>query len=334
MYITFALLLFTLIFGGLFLYLKTKQPATIWLGLSFIHFVLGLSFLILSIFIENDDEVVFRSSLSLFTLLLFTLVLFSIALFIFNGIKIIRLEGFEFRNTLSLLMGMGSLLYLVLWPILFDLTTSGWMNTIYQFISTIVIYLGFILFLYALSNFLNLIHFKQKSIDYFIVLGAALDGLEVTPIVAGRIDKAIERQKAQHSGKLLFTGGQGPDELIPEGKAMARYAYDQGVSADRILKETESTSTEENIQFAKVIIDEDWKEKRPPVLAVVTNNYHVLRALMTAKEQGLKAVGYGSSSKFYYSLNAFLREYVAYLTMTYKAHVLVFVLIGSFSLFL
>src|SRR5699024_4036337 len=137
-------------------------------------------------------------------------------------------------------------------------------------------------------------------------------------------------------GKIIFSGGQGDDEVIPEGEAMARYALDKGINPEIILKETNSDNTHQNIQYSKQIIDHDWKDSTEPKIAIVTNYYHVLRGLMQARSLGINCIGYGSNSKFYFSLNAFLREFVAYIQMTYKVHAVISMLAGFilFALYL
>lgn len=254
--------------------------------------------------------------------------------FIINGVKLLRNEGAVVSHLFTLLFGIGLILYVFIWPIVVDITQSHILNTLYQWIIFTGSYLSLLLIFYALSNWLNLIHFKKEKIDYFIILGAGLLGKEVTPLLAGRINKGLEQRNAQSRGKLIFSGGQGPDELVPEGEAMAQYAIDKGTPHEFVLKETESTNTHENIKFSKHIIDEDWSKDASPKIAIVTNNYHVLRGLMQAKDLGLSCVGYGSKSKFYFSLNAFLREYVAYLQMTFKIHISEIGFIGFLLMFL
>lgn len=39
--------------------------------------------------------------------------------------------------------------------------------------------------------------------------------------------------------------------------------------------------------------------------------------------QGMPAIGYGSPTKWYFTLNAILREYVGYLKLTWKRQLLV-----------
>lgn len=147
-------------------------------------------------------------------------------------------------------------------------------------------------------------------------------------LLPGRIEKGISEWTKTKQGKIILSGGQGPDEWISEGEAMYQYAEKQGVPKKHLLKETQSTNTYENVQYSYELIQKDWNKPEPPKVAIITNNYHVLRALMQAKEQGKEVIGYGSKSKFYFSLNAFLREFVAYLQMTYKVHLTLILLAG------
>lgn len=64
-------------------------------------------------------------------------------------------------------------------------------------------------------------------------------------------------------------------------------------------------------------------EKDRPKVAVVTTSYHVFRTLLLAKQQGLKCVGYGAKTKWYFTLNALIREFAGYLHLTWKRHIFV-----------
>lgn len=328
MYIPYFFGILTLSFGLLFLFLKMKRPQTIWLGISFINFLFNFAMIFVVIFLQNDILVPLIIIAVLFTIFIFTMPFLMVGTFLINGIKVIRNEGFKFSNLLSLLFGISVLGYLFIWPSIVDITKNNFLNTVYQFISFNVLYFSFILLCYTVANSLNLMHIRKTKIDYFITLGAGLTGEKVTPLLAGRIDKAIELQQKQKHGKIVFSGGQGEDEVIPEGEAMAQYALDQGVNPEIIIKETNSESTHQNIQYSKHLIDLDWRAKTEPKIAIVTNYYHVLRGLMQAHSLGIDCIGYGSHSKFYFSLNAFLREFVAYLQMTYKVHSLIISFVG------
>lgn len=319
-----------LFFGTLFLYLKMKQPKTIWLGISFLISLFHLALITVILLLNAELDVIVIGLAFLFGVGLLIMPLLLVGTFLVNGVKIIRNEGLRFTNLLSLMLGIGLVIYLFLWPSIVDITQSHFLNSFYQVVGFTVIYLYFILISYTLTNFLNLFHFKQPTIDYFIVLGAGLRGREVTPLLAGRIDRGLGLRNKQGFGKIVLSGGQGPDEEISEGEAMTNYALTQGMPAEVLLTENQSRNTFENIKFSKQIIDEDWDGEHEPKIAIVTNNYHVLRGLMQARSLGVDCVGFGSKSKFYFSLNAFLREFVAYLEMTYKVHLSMIGLVALF----
>ncbi len=89
-----------------------------------------------------------------------------------------------------------------------------------------------------------------------------------------------------------MSGGQGPDELIAEGQAMANYALEKGVPAEDILIENQSTNTEENLKFSYALM------KPGSRFALVTNYYHVFRALLLARQLRIKCIGYGAKPNF------------------------------------
>ena len=62
--------------------------------------------------------------------------------------------------------------------------------------------------------------------------------------------------------------------------------------------------------------------KQNPQIIVVTTAYHMFRALILAKRQDIKCVGFGAKTKWYFTLNAFIREFVGYLSLTWKKHII------------
>ena len=169
------------------------------------------------------------------------------------------------------------------------------------------------------NQMLNLIHLRKKrKADYIVVLGAGLTGSRVTPLLAARIEKGIELLDHNPKAALIMSGGQGPGEDIPEGRAMADYAIHRGVDADKIIVEDRSASTEENLLFSR-----ELKQKERPRVIVVTTAYHVFRALLLARQQKMACVGFGARTKWYFTLNALLREFIGYLSLTWKRHAVV-----------
>ena len=112
---------------------------------------------------------------------------------------------------------------------------------------------------------------------------------------------------------------------------MRVYALGRGVPEEALLLEAQSTSTLENMQFSKALMDKDSGGGSYSCI-YATNNYHVLRAGIAARKAGLKIYGIGAKTAFYYLPNAILREYIAYIYLYLKwniAFVLFSLIVGS-----
>ncbi|GBD73828.1 putative uncharacterized protein [Tetragenococcus halophilus subsp. halophilus] len=113
---------------------------------------------------------------------------------------------------------------------------------------------------------------------------------------------------------------------------MKDYALQQGIPEDDILIETNSTTTLENMQYSKEIIDR--ADIQAPKVIFSSNNYHIFRAGIFARMAHLKAEGLGAKTAFYYLPNAFLREFIAIIAMKRKLHFTIISLLASALLLL
>jgi uncharacterized SAM-binding protein YcdF (DUF218 family) len=155
---------------------------------------------------------------------------------------------------------------------------------------------------------------RKRRYDYIIIHGAGLDGDRPSPLLRGRVDKAVELwQRQQRHGVLVASGGQGGDEVVSEAAAMRKYLIEEcHVPEGSILMEDRSTTTMENLAFSKKIMDaRSGSGPRAYRAALVTSDYHVFRASEYAHKLGLNADGVGSSTKGYYWPAAFIREFIA-----------------------
>lgn len=242
--------------------------------------------------------------------------LLAILTLLFNGIRIIRREGFSLAHSLALGCGVGAILYLIFWPMFIRATENSWANQLFFFLSSCLVYFTFTFMMYFFATIANFVNFPRRNLDYIIVLGAGLMGDKVTPLLASRINKALKiLAKQQDSCRLIMSGGQGDDELVSEAEAMAHYAIEKGVAPERVILEDKAVNTFENIELSYVLM-----ATLQPKVAIVTNYYHLFRALVIARQQGYPCIGYGARTKFYYTLNAYLREYIGYLSLTFKRH--------------
>ena len=248
-----------------------------------------------------------------------------ILVFFVEGIRVIWHEGVKPANLLSVLFSVLLCIYLAVWPVIGNLGKNTLGTMLYKMISFSAVYVLLLLAMYSLSAVLNLFHLKKKrNADYIVVLGAGIIGDKVTPLLAARIEKGIELLRYNPNAILIMSGGQGPGEDIPESQAMAAYAVDKGVDMEKIIMEQKSVSTQENLRFSRELMC-----KRKPEIIIVTTAYHVFRALILARQQGIRCVGFGAKTKWYFTLNAFIREFVGYLRLTWKKHAFVIGIVAA-----
>lgn len=317
---------------GIFIFVLTHERRSMWAGLTLTSTLMFLALLAVDFLIIIDTTHPAQHQLiSEFLLLvavgialfIFAFVFLLIGIFIYNGIKILIKEGTRWTNFLSLGTGIAIILLIFAYPAFGRSTTAPWFRFIYLFLSMSIFYLIFIMVMYTLTSWLNLINFNIKKLNYVVVLGAGLIGKKVTPLLASRIDRGIKIYRKNPGSKLIMSGGQGPDEEIPESRAMANYAKEHGVPKFDIIIEDQSKTTNQNLKFSHQLMKPD------STFCIVTNSYHVYRALVLAKRQGLQCIGYGAKTKWYFTLNAFIREFIAYLVITKRMQCAI---IGFFAL--
>ncbi len=114
-----------------------------------------------------------------------------------------------------------------------------------------------------------------------VVLGCQVIGDQPCTLLSERIDTAYEYLCEHPESPCIVSGGQGSDEEMSEAECMYKELVNKGISPDRIYKEDRSTSTRENLQFSKEIMD---KENLGDTIVLVTNSWHELRAGMIARD--------------------------------------------------
>lgn len=112
-----------------------------------------------------------------------------------------------------------------------------------------------------------------------VVLGCRAYGSRPSIMLASRLDAAYEYLTEHPDAICIVSGGQGPDESMPEAECMYLYLTEKGIAPERIYQENRSTSTRENLLFSREIIE---AEGLNPEIAIVTNEYHEYRAGMVA----------------------------------------------------
>lgn len=150
---------------------------------------------------------------------------------------------------------------------------------------------------------------KENDYDYVIVLGAGLWGERISLILEKRLEVAVELAEAMPDVQFILSGGKGEDEDLSEAEAMKRYMVAHGVEENRIILEDKSTSTSENLDYSKVILD----NRGGGELLLLTSDFHLYRALELAKKKGLTTDGIASNTPPSVYMNYLTREYFAVL---------------------
>lgn len=243
---------------------------------------------------------------------------------IINGLVVLRRDGPGPAAALPLAAGL--LCLLAAWYIWeFGLDYDGGTPTILSMAALSVLsastYLGALFVGFAGYAALYLRIPEPNDVVATVTLGAALSGSRVTPLLAGRLDRAITlRRNASERDDVLMvvSGGRGEDEPVSEAEAMAQYLLDRGISESNIRREDRSTTTRENLVYSRDLLAAD--EPLHGSVVVVTNGFHALRAASFARELGLPWQVVGSSTARYYLPTAFLREFAAIIVHHRRVH--------------
>ena len=177
------------------------------------------------------------------------------------------------------------------------------------------------------------------SADYLIVLGAQVRPDGPSRVLRYRLDAAADYLRENAKTLCVVTSGKGSNEHISEGECMKQYLVGLGIDGSRIIVEDQAVNTIQNIQFSKALILNDGADpgagsgapsgsgqsagaetadpsagtevNRP--VAIVTNNFHVARALRLARKQGFTNVSAVSapSDPLYLPNNCF-REFFGF----------------------
>jgi len=235
-------------------------------------------------------------------------------LLIANGLKMLRKEGRRLANLLSLLCGLGILVVVAL-LLAATQADSPVLVVIARTVFLLACYLSFLFLCFIGYAYLYGRLIPRQDVDYVVVLGSGLlGGTRVPPLLASRLERGralYERQAAYGRPPLLIvSGGQGPDEQLPEAHAMAAWLTDRGFPADRIVLEDRSRTTEENLRNSRELMaaaDPDYR------CVVVTNNFHAFRAAILARKESVNGQVAGSPTAAYFWPSATIREFLAVL---------------------
>ncbi|MHC5251364.1 YdcF family protein [Listeria kieliensis] len=323
MFFAYAAIFFLLIFLVLYVWDRRRISNGIFLTLGLFS---GLLFILYWAFAatassRSDILQVLVTGLLILLVLLIPFFFFGIIIgLIMNGRTMMRKESRRLANLLPMFLGI-LFLGLFIWGIAQGLVIGGspilWLC--YFFVLLVISYFTFFFVTFLVSTFIYQYNFPRYHQDFIIVLGSGLIGDKVPPLLASRLDKAMDfyykqEKKTGKKASFVVSGGKGADELISEASAMRKYLVSKGIPEAYILMEDKSINTLQNMKFSKEKMDTIMDSYRS---IFVTNNFHLFRASLYARKAGLKSQGIGSKTALYYMPSALIREFIG-IVMMYK----------------
>ena len=123
-----------------------------------------------------------------------------------------------------------------------------------------------------------------EDVDCIIVLGCQVrDDGTLSHMLRDRLMRGLEVYHAGATPKLLMSGDHGRKEY-DEVNAMKQYAIENGVPSEHVFMDHAGFSTYETVYRAKEIFEADK-------VIIITQEYHLYRALYIADKLGLEAYG-------------------------------------------
>lgn len=135
--------------------------------------------------------------------------------------------------------------------------------------------------------------------DDAVILGAAIYSVALH----NRTEKAIELFKEGKVDALVLSGGKISVGDITEAQGMKKIIAKEVYPLPPIILEDKSNNTYENIKNTKALIGVDKS------IVIVSDRFHIARAVMLAKRAGFKNVAWASPSLAHYSKNEIIYYY-------------------------
>lgn len=144
---------------------------------------------------------------------------------------------------------------------------------------------------------------KETDFDVILLLGA--NGNISSPVTADRAQNAAEAASRWPNTKIVMTGNERQGEVSAYKTLLSMH----GIAVDRIIEETQSRNTWDNITYSKSLIPIGAR------VLLVTSEYHQPRALAIARALGVNAYSYGRDPRKYQdALYFFLKERASIMT--------------------
>ena len=165
----------------------------------------------------------------------------------------------------------------------------------------IVLFIISIILFYLIFTAISIVNYSKidgkAHSDIAIVLGAGTSNGEVSPVYRERINHGIWLYENDYVDYLILTGGIGEGNNASDAYIAKQYALSKSVPEQAIFIEEKSTITEENLENATAIMDENSFD----TAIIVSDPLHMKRAMLMAGDYGIDACSSPTPTTMYRS---------------------------------
>ncbi len=158
---------------------------------------------------------------------------------------------------------------------------------------------------------------KPTAPETVVVLGCKVRGTRPSRMLIRRLEAAQAYLEENPDVLCITTGGQGAGEDVPEGQAMRDWLIGHGIAAERIIAEDTSKDTQENLEHAAAILQEQGLGER---VVIITDGFHQYRASLLAKRAGLQSESVCAKTNPLYVPTYWVREWMALFQLLVLGH--------------
>jgi len=145
----------------------------------------------------------------------------------------------------------------------------------------------------------------ETPVDAIVVMGAAQYNGRPSPVLAGRLDQAVDLLDRNVAPVIVVTGGRQEGDRVTEAKASYDYLRSRGVPDGQIQLEVDGTNSWESLAAAARFLRRDGRDR----VVVVSDPYHSLRVAGIGDDLGLTTQV--SPTNTTSSFRALIRETIA-----------------------
>ncbi len=157
------------------------------------------------------------------------------------------------------------------------------------------------IYMFEFSNkyFLSIEEAAEMNFDCVLVLGAGVWGDSPSHMLEERLNKGIEVYNTGCTNRILMSGDHGREDY-DEVNVMKNFAIECGATSNEVFMDHAGFSTYESMYRARDVFQVES-------VVIVTQKYHLYRAVYNARKLGLDAYGVCADGQYNYDI--FVRSY-------------------------